>query len=186
MSRGPSKAVAALLSATEMAIPGLKKEGGESPSLMSIPRMKSDCGLLKSARPGSLSRSSSMTGDDPRQRKKEMVDAELKDAISALRRPNRQLVGAEMAEAAERRTSGSLSQTRSKLAPSMKAKQDVDTNAVPQKRRSPFGCPRPIVSRSRPRRHTTGTATPAQDSRKAPSPGLYPAAPRRPPRLTPP
>lgn len=117
MSRGPSKAVAALLSATEMAIPGLKKEGGESQSLMGIPRMKSDCGLLRSARPGSLSRSSSMAGDDPRQRKQEMVDAELQDAISALRRPNRQLAGAAIAEAAERRTSGSLSQTRSKMAP---------------------------------------------------------------------
>lgn len=116
MSRGPSKAVAALLSATEMAIPGLKKEGaGESQSLMGIPRMKSDCGLLRSARPGSLSRSSSMAGDDPRQRKQEMVDAELREAISALRRPNRQLAGAAMVEAAERRTSGSLSQTRSKM-----------------------------------------------------------------------
>lgn len=117
MSRGPSKAVAALLSATEMAIPGLKKEGGESQPLMGIPRMKSDCGLLRSARPGSLSRSSSTVGDDPRQKKKEAVEAELQDAISALRRPNRQLAGTAMVEAAERRTSGSLSQTRSKLRP---------------------------------------------------------------------
>lgn len=116
MSRGPSKAVAALLSATEMPIPGLKKEGDDSQSPMSIPRMKSECGLLKSARSDSLSHSSRTAGEDSKQSTKAAVDAELQDAIAALRKPNRQLAGAAMAEEAEKRVGGGLSQVRSKLA----------------------------------------------------------------------
>lgn len=147
MSRGPSKAVAALLSATEMAIPGLKKEGGESQSLTSIPRMKSDCGLLKSARPSSLSRSSSTAGDESKQNKKAAVDAELQDAIAALRKPNRQLAGAAMAEAAEKRVGGGLSQIRSKLACLEFLGRATNANYATQKRRSPFVCPPWIESR---------------------------------------
>lgn len=115
MSRGPSQGVAALLSATEMAIPGLKKEGSESQSQAGIPRVKSDYGLLGSARPGSLSRSNSTAGEDPKQNKKAAVDAELQDAIAALRKPNRHLAGTAMVEAAEKRVSGGLSQIRSKF-----------------------------------------------------------------------
>lgn len=117
MSRGPSRAVAALLSATETAIPGLKKETSDSHLLMTIPRIKSDCGLLKSARAGSLSGSNSVSGDDPKIKKKAMVEAELQDAIAALRKPNRQLAGASVMAAAEKRVTGSLSQTRSKSQP---------------------------------------------------------------------
>lgn len=129
MSRGPSKAVAALRSATEMAIPGLKKEGSESQSLTSIPRAKSDYGLLKSARPGSLSRGNSTAGEDPRQNKKAAVDAELHDAISALRKPNRNLAGAAMAEAAEKRVSGGLSQIRSKFGVPQRASKGSEQKA---------------------------------------------------------
>ena len=43
-----------------------------------------------------------------------MVQAELQDAIKSLRRPNRDVVGKDMAEAAERRATTSLSQLRSK------------------------------------------------------------------------
>lgn len=45
---------------------------------------------------------------DTRANKKAVVDAELKEAISALRKPNREVMGKAMAEADERRTSASL------------------------------------------------------------------------------
>lgn len=189
MSRGPSKAVAALRSATELAIPGLKREGGESQPLMSIPRMKSDCGMLGSARPGSLSRTSSTAGEESRQGKKTGVDAELQDAISALRRPNRNLAGASMVEAAEKRVSGGggLSQIRSKFGVPRRAYTGMQGLTIWQKRISPFAYLSRIASRSRRHRCTTGTATPRRLSHSrpshSPSQGLVPAS--RPLRPTP-
>lgn len=50
---------------------------------------------------------------DARASKKAEVDAELKEAISALRKPNREVVGKAMAEADDRRTSAGLN-TKSK------------------------------------------------------------------------
>jgi hypothetical protein len=45
---------------------------------------------------------------DAKANKKAEVDAELREAISALRKPNREVVGKAMAEADERRTTASL------------------------------------------------------------------------------
>lgn len=53
---------------------------------------------------------------DARASKKAEVDAELKEAISALRKPNRQVVSKAMAEADERRTSANLA-TKSNSTP---------------------------------------------------------------------
>lgn len=161
MSRGPSKAVAALLSATETAIPGLKRENSDSLSLMSIPRMRADCGLLKSATAGSLSRSNSISGDDPRVKKKAMVEAELQDAIAALRKPNRQLAGASMVEAAEKRVSGSLSQIRSEFCPCLdEFLMEANTNTSLEQNQGNLCDTRQVNKlKSRPRRCTTDTAT---------------------------
>lgn len=53
-----------------------------------------------------LSRSSSMANlQDVKASKQAQVDAELKDAISALRKPNRDVVGKALTEAEERRIS---------------------------------------------------------------------------------
>jgi hypothetical protein len=58
----------------------------------------------------SLVRSNTIAGvEDAKARKKAMVEAELKDAISALRKPNRDVVGKALAEAAERRATTSSS-----------------------------------------------------------------------------
>ncbi|CAI4216264.1 unnamed protein product [Parascedosporium putredinis] len=139
MSRGPSRAVAALLSATETAIPGLKTETSDSHLLMNIPRIKSDCGLFKSARAGSLSGSNSVSGDDPKVKKKAMVEAELQDAIAALRKPNRQLAGASVMAAAEKRVTGSLSQTRKSKKPVRHTPSDqVKIKATPLHSRKSF------------------------------------------------
>ena len=52
--------------------------------------------------------------DDPKAKKRALVEAELQDAISVLRKPNRELAGKAVVEAAERRAaSASLSQMRS-------------------------------------------------------------------------
>lgn len=51
--------------------------------------------------------------DDVKAQKKALVEAELKDAITALRRPNRELAGKAIVEAAEKRASGGLSSIKS-------------------------------------------------------------------------
>ncbi|OAQ84344.1 DNA replication regulator Sld3 [Purpureocillium lilacinum] len=101
VSRGPSNAIALMRSATSTAVPGVKREGSEPAPLRSIPS-----GALNQTRrqQPSLLRSTSMTNlQDAKANKKAMVEAELKDAISALRKPNRGVVGKDMAEADERR-----------------------------------------------------------------------------------
>lgn len=57
------------------------------------------------------------SSDDTKAQKRAMVEAELQNAISVLRKPNRKLAGETLVEAAERRVSGSLSQIRSKWNP---------------------------------------------------------------------
>jgi hypothetical protein len=53
------------------------------------------------------------SNENQRAKKQALVEAELQDAISALRKPNRGLAGKAMVEAAERRASGGLSAIRS-------------------------------------------------------------------------
>lgn len=82
--------------------PTIKREDSDS-TLLSKLAASSDSG---SSRRNSLIRSSSMADlHDPKVAKRVRVEAELKDAISALRKPNRDCVGKAMAEAAERRAS---------------------------------------------------------------------------------
>ncbi|PNP49264.1 hypothetical protein THARTR1_09979 [Trichoderma harzianum] len=112
ISRGPSNAIALLRSATSTTLPTVKRESLDLSGPMSL--------LPDSQRRAhSLSRSSSMNNlFDARASKKAEVDAELKEAISALRKPNREVVSKAMAEAAdERRTSANLVTKKLKRAP---------------------------------------------------------------------
>ncbi|KAK4079273.1 hypothetical protein Trihar35433_378 [Trichoderma harzianum] len=111
ISRGPSNAIALLRSATSTTLPTVKRESLDLSGPMSL--------LPDSQRRAhSLSRSSSMNNlFDARASKKAEVDAELKEAISALRKPNRQVVSKAMAEADERRTSANLATKKPKRAP---------------------------------------------------------------------
>ncbi|CAK7235436.1 hypothetical protein SCUCBS95973_009269 [Sporothrix curviconia] len=111
VSRGPNDAIAQMRSATAAPIPGLKREMSE-PSLASIPRRASSTSL-KDRSSKTLTRSSSdvvvnssSQTDESRARKKALVDAELQEAISALKKPNRELAGKAAVEAAERRLFG--------------------------------------------------------------------------------
>lgn len=112
VSRGPGSTIALMRSATSSAIPGFKREASESSVLRTMAQTDDE-----GARPKLLSRSSSVVAkEDNKAHKKALVEAELKDAISALRRPNREVVGKAIAEeAAERRASGGLSHIRSEF-----------------------------------------------------------------------
>lgn len=107
VSRGPSNMIALMRSATSTSLPGIKREASDSAAIKSTLKAEPD---LLNRRGGLLSRSSSMSNlQDARASKKAQVEAELKDAISSLRKPNREVVGKALAEAAERRATVSLS-----------------------------------------------------------------------------
>ncbi|KAK3945315.1 DNA replication regulator SLD3-domain-containing protein [Diplogelasinospora grovesii] len=114
VSRGPSGALALLRSASVTAIPGLKREGSE-PLLAMIPKA-ADATSLKDKAVSVFSRSTSTSSmQDLRAQRKAKVEAELKDAISALKKPNRALVGKEVVEEAEKRIFSGVPQPKSKL-----------------------------------------------------------------------
>ncbi|CAK7228916.1 hypothetical protein SBRCBS47491_007071 [Sporothrix bragantina] len=136
VSRGPNDAIAQMRSATAAPIPGLKREMSE-PSLASIPRRASSTSL-KDRPANTLSRSSSDVvannsgrTEESRARKKALVDAELQEAISALKKPNRELAGKATVEAAERRLFG-VQTKKSKKQPSRPSPGDrIQVKATP-------------------------------------------------------
>lgn len=107
ISRGPSNMIALMRSATSTSVPGIKREGSEPAALKGVLKGEPD---LLNRRSGPLSRSTSMSNlRDTKPNKKALVEAELKDAISALRKPHREIVSKELMDAAERRTLTGLS-----------------------------------------------------------------------------
>ncbi|KAH7170675.1 DNA replication regulator SLD3-domain-containing protein [Dactylonectria macrodidyma] len=107
VSRGPSNMIALMRSATSTPVTGIKREGSEPAALKGVLKGESD---LLNRRSNPLSRSTSMTNlRDNKASKKALVEAELKDAISALRKPHREVMSKELMDAAERRTSTGLS-----------------------------------------------------------------------------
>ncbi|OHF01048.1 hypothetical protein CORC01_03615 [Colletotrichum orchidophilum] len=111
ISRGPGNAIALLRSATSANIPGFKRENSDLDR--KSPR----------DRTGLLSRSQSMTAlddvkvQDSKAQKKALVEAELKDAITAIRKPNRDLAGKAIVEDAAKRVSGGLSSIKKSKKP---------------------------------------------------------------------
>ncbi|KAK3310398.1 DNA replication regulator SLD3-domain-containing protein [Chaetomium strumarium] len=100
VSRGPAATIALLRSASQTVIPGLKREASESSTGL-IPKAEPSC--LQERRTSIFSRSVSVSGADLKAQKKAQVEAELKDAISALKKPNRTLAVKDYIEAAEMR-----------------------------------------------------------------------------------
>lgn len=115
VSRGPSGALALMRSASATTIPGLKREGSE-PLMSMIPRGELGSLREKPANP-LLRRTTSSVADDSKAKKKALLDAELKDAISALKKPNRTLAVKEFVDAADKRVSTSAAQLRSMFHP---------------------------------------------------------------------
>ncbi|KAK2612434.1 hypothetical protein QQS21_001538 [Conoideocrella luteorostrata] len=133
ISRGPSNAIALMRSATSTSLSSVKREGSEPLSLKDMP--KGDL-LFGRARQSSLSRSNSMTNaGDTKASKKALVEAELKDAISALRKPNREVVGKAMAESDLRRVTTSLSAKKTRKVPRSSLASSVQVKATPANNR---------------------------------------------------
>ncbi|KUI65809.1 hypothetical protein VM1G_01867 [Cytospora mali] len=106
-TRRPNDVLARMRSATPATIPGLKREASEPVVLGSIPNGDK---VLKERSRNILSRSvSNASVEDLKAQKKAKTEAELKEAISALKKPNRQLVGMAIVEEAEKRTGSSSS-----------------------------------------------------------------------------
>ncbi|RBR01439.1 hypothetical protein FVER53590_08071 [Fusarium verticillioides] len=101
VSRGPSNMIALMRSATSTSLPGIKREASDPSLAKSVLNAEPD---LMNRKSGPLSRSNSVTNlQDAKSNKKAQVEAELKEAISSLRKPNREVVSKALAEAAERR-----------------------------------------------------------------------------------
>jgi hypothetical protein len=106
-------------SATAPIIPGLKREPSEAPSLSVISAVDMS---LKANRPGvfnskrfsqrEVDLSSLVPEVNPKIQRKLNIEAELKEAISALKKPDRQLAGKCIVETAEKRVA-SASHSRS-------------------------------------------------------------------------
>jgi DNA replication regulator SLD3 len=103
-------------SATAPVVLGLKREASEAPSLGSIPFADTQPlhanrgGVLNSKR--FLQREVDMSSLAPKMHAKKTaqvnIEAELKEAISALKKPNRELAGKSLAEIAEKRSASAL------------------------------------------------------------------------------
>lgn len=110
MSRGPS-GIIALLRSTSTSM--LKREASEPLSITNVPKKDSEANDTASAESAPVPVRRRPVED--KVKKEAMVQAELQDVINSVRRPNRDVVGKAMAEAAERRATTSLSQLRSKF-----------------------------------------------------------------------
>lgn len=111
VSRGPAAAIALLRSASQTVIPGMKREASDPSLLGLVPR--ADSGAVKERPSNLFSRSVSLSGSDLKAQKKAQVDAELKDAISALKRPNRSLAVKDIVDAADKRASAGQLKSKS-------------------------------------------------------------------------
>lgn len=122
LSRGPTDAIALMRSASATTIPGLKRETSET-LLGMVP--KKQPAPVKERSSNLFSRAASQSSvEDEKAKKKASLEAELKDAISALKKPNRALAGKAIVEDAEKRTSSSLSQLK-------KARKPTRISSVP-------------------------------------------------------
>ncbi|KAI1459291.1 DNA replication regulator SLD3-domain-containing protein [Annulohypoxylon moriforme] len=138
MSRGPSGVIALMRSATT---PMLKREASEPLSLKSIPRADSVSSREKAPRPLTAA-PPKRRSDEEKAKKEALVQAELQDAISTLRRPNREVVGKDIAEAAERRANTSLSQLKKARKPTQHTRPQesiVKATPVGKRYRDVFG-----------------------------------------------
>lgn len=99
VSRGPSNMIALMRSATSTTVATVKREGSEPAKLRRV-----STNDIESQRRPALSRSSSVVGQDgSKASRKALVDAQVRDAIAALRKPNRDIVGQAMEEADSQR-----------------------------------------------------------------------------------
>lgn len=146
MSIGSNRAISLMRSATDPTIPGLKREASEAPSLSNIPSAEfkplhvNRGGVLNSKRFSQREVDMSTLAPDPNSKAKKQaaIDAELKDAILALKKPNRELAGKTLAETAERRSASAGHPRKSKKPvrnPLFQGFQSVQIKATPKTNR---------------------------------------------------
>ncbi|PHH69827.1 hypothetical protein CDD80_6466 [Ophiocordyceps camponoti-rufipedis] len=102
LSRGPSSAIAQLRSTTTASLVNVKREVSDPASARGLKEAPRLAPAWKRP-PLSHSASAPHLAAGSRESRKAQVEAELRDAISALRKPNRDVVGKAMAEADQRR-----------------------------------------------------------------------------------
>ncbi|KAF3764973.1 hypothetical protein M406DRAFT_258833 [Cryphonectria parasitica EP155] len=109
-SRRPIDVLARMRSATPAVIPGLKREASEP---LGLDRVPSYDGSLRERPRNTLSRSASSAGaEELKAQKKITLEAELQEAISALKKPNRQLAGRSIVEEVEKRVGARAEQKK--------------------------------------------------------------------------
>ena len=155
VSRGPADAIALLRSASIPLVPGLKRETSE-PLLSMIP--KGEAGSLKERPVNLFSRSTSQISENPRAKKQALIESELQDAISAIKKPNRALVSKEITDAAEKRSLTSIP-LKSKKSPALLPFFPQSINFLAQDSRSPVDLVRSRRCKSKLHRPTTGSGT---------------------------
>lgn len=129
ISRGPGGVIALMRSASTPTVPLLKREASEPLSLTSIP--KADSNTSREKQLSSTDHIFPRRKAETREKRDAFVKAELRDAISTLRRPNREIVGKAMAEADERRAVTSLSQLRKSRKPTQHSRFQNVVKATP-------------------------------------------------------
>ncbi|KAB8289685.1 hypothetical protein EYC80_010597 [Monilinia laxa] len=155
-------AISLMRSATDPTIPGLKREASEAPPLSNIPSAEfkplhvSRGGVLNSKRFSQREVDMSTLAPDlnSKAKKQAAIDAELKDAISALKKPNRELAGKTLAETAERRSALAGHPRKSKKPvrnPLFQGFQSVQIKATPKtsRQKDVFGESQSTVGGSR-------------------------------------
>ncbi|PQE06339.1 hypothetical protein CJF32_00002060 [Rutstroemia sp. NJR-2017a WRK4] len=163
MSIGSNKAISLMRSATESSLPSLKRETSEAPSLSGIPAAESK--PLYASRGGVLNTKrfsqrevdmSSLAPDLTSKAKKQaVIEAELKDAISALKKPNRELAGKALAETIEQRSISAAHPRKSKKPvrnPLFQGVQGVQIKATPKSSRQKDMFREPQLPTSTPRK----------------------------------
>ncbi|APA14620.1 hypothetical protein sscle_13g093900 [Sclerotinia sclerotiorum 1980 UF-70] len=152
MSIGSNRAISLMRSATDPTVPGLKREASEAPSLSSIPFAEfkplhaNRGGVLNSKRfsQREIDMSTLVPDANSKAKKQAAIDAELKDAISAVKKPNRELAGKSLVETAERRSASAGHPRKSKKPirnPLFQGFQPVQIKATPKnnRRKDVFG-----------------------------------------------
>ncbi|CAL3970907.1 hypothetical protein PZA11_007310 [Diplocarpon coronariae] len=138
MSRGPNKKISLMKSATMPVIPGMKREASEASSIWSIPMAESHSsravrgGVLNSRQFSrrEVDLSSMLPEKKSRAKSQASINAELQEAISALKKPNRELAGKKFAEAVENRSLFASSRKTKK--PTRNLLQGVQISATPK------------------------------------------------------
>jgi DNA replication regulator SLD3 len=120
---------------SEALIPGLKREGSEKPSLMSIPLLQSrererkgrrdSSASLKHLQARQISLGPMASAADAKRKRKAAADDEIREAINSIKKPNRTGAGREIANERDRRIgTGSKTKTQPRAATGKTAQGD--------------------------------------------------------------